>query len=100
MAEASMARPFWWEPPALAGGAGLQSSEKAVRLSGKGFSPGFFKAGAGAHGQSRTLCPQPRSAPSLSAFPTVKHLSRVKRTHSRRLFASLVKNLAQAIAYN
>jgi len=30
-----------WEPPALAGGAGLQSSETAVEM-GMGFSPGNF----------------------------------------------------------
>jgi hypothetical protein len=33
-------------------------------------------------------------------FKPLSTFTRVKRTHSRRLFASLVKNLAQAIAYD
>src|ERR1700685_290226 len=33
----------WWEPPALAGGAGLQSSVNAFYLSRMGFSPGFSR---------------------------------------------------------
>jgi hypothetical protein len=41
---------IWWEPPALAGGVGLQSNGKAFQ--GMGFSPGFFKGSAKAHDQS------------------------------------------------
>jgi len=33
----------WWEPPASAGGAGLQSSGNAFYLSRMGFSPGFSR---------------------------------------------------------
>ena len=41
----SQISPFrvWWEPPALAGGAGLQSSGNAFYLSRMGFSPGFSR---------------------------------------------------------
>src|ERR1700678_867942 len=34
-----------WEPPASAGGAGLQSSGKAIHSEKVGFSPGFSKVG-------------------------------------------------------
>src|ERR1700730_9061530 len=34
---------IWWEPPASAGGAGLQSSGKAIHSERTGFSPGFSK---------------------------------------------------------
>src|ERR1700722_19360441 len=91
-------RLFRWEPPASAGGAGLQSSEKAPPMK-TGFSPGIFRLLAIPAGKKRSLARRKVSnfqssrvthhrIPNRNSRFTENHLSPATAIHTHFLTAT------------
>jgi len=92
----------WWEPPASAGGAGLQSSGNAFYLSRMGFSPGFSRPAL-----KRIINVELFPATLKRCFPLLKQRAPTKLRggdlrllfgFSRRLFSPLLSCMVQTFS--